>query len=144
MYQLNYHSKAITGLKLQDLQDILEEAIAANAIHHITGCLIYHDKSFVQILEGSKEDVLHIFGKIKTDKRHHTVIVLWENHVDKRFFAEWNMAYYRPNTENVKNFVNNLLLLSKFSDKSSGSLLSFWASVRKIIGDGTISEHETV
>lgn len=138
MYQLNYHSKAIDELQLQDLNDILGEANVANNARNITGCLIYHNNSFVQILEGKKKDVLYIFDKIKTDKRHHSLTVLWENHVDKQYFEEWNMAFYRPANLDVQNFVNNLLLLSEFSDRSSGSLLSFWGSVRKILRDGPV------
>lgn len=144
MYQLNYHSISRPGLELEDLDNILEKAIARNSARNITGCLIYHNKSFVQILEGKKKDVLQVFNKIRTDERHHTVTLLWENHVEDRFFGEWNMACYRPDDKNVKQFVNNLLLLSEFSERSSGSLLSFWATVRKILRNGTIGHYEKV
>ncbi len=144
MYQLNYHSISRPGLGLQDLDDILEIAIAINAARNISGCLIYHNDRFVQILEGRKKDVLQVYAKIRADKRHHTVTLLWENQVESRFFEEWNMAFYRPSDENVKQFVNNLILLSEFSERSSGSLLSFWATVRKILRDGTICHYEKV
>ncbi len=135
MYQLNYHSKSKSGLNLEDLDNILEKANTVNSEKNITGCLIYHNKSFVQILEGSKKDVLYVFEKIKSDQRHHTVTLLWENNVQDRFFSEWNMAYHQPNNENVKAYINNLLLLSMLSDKSKASLLSFWTSVRRILTD---------
>ncbi len=135
---------ATSGLELKDLDDILEEAIAENSARNISGCLIYHDSSFVQILEGKKKDVLEVYEKIKTDKRHHSVTLLWENNVENRFFAEWNMAYYRPNDKNMKQFVNNLILLSELSDRPSSSLLSFWGNVRKILRGGAISQFETI
>lgn len=144
MYQLNYRSKSRPGLELKDLEDILEEAIATNLARNISGCLIYHNNSFVQILEGRKKDVLHVYEKIKADKRHHTVTLLWENHVDNRFFSEWNMAYYQPDDKNVKQFVNDLLLLSELSDRPSSSLLTFWTTVRKILLGGSISQFEKV
>ncbi|QOD60322.1 BLUF domain-containing protein [Polaribacter haliotis] len=140
MYQLNYHSKSIDNLSFTDLENILAEANTFNSSINITGCLIYHNNSFVQILEGEKKDVLEVFSKIKKDKRHHKVNVLWENKTDKRYFEEWNMAYYQPNVSNIKLFVNNLLLLSEFSEKSSGALLSFWANVKSVIGNGKINE----
>lgn len=144
MYQLNYHSKAIPGLRLVDLDTILEEAIAENLARHITGCLIYHNESFVQILEGSKKDVLEVYEKIKSDKRHYNVTLIWDNNVDTRFFQEWNMAYHRPDDKNLKQFVNNLLLLSQLSARTSGSLLSFWGSVRRTLLEGSNNEYGKV
>lgn len=41
----------------------------------------------------------------------------------EQVFGEWTMAYNRPDDENVKQF--NLVLLFEFSERSSGSLLSF-------------------
>ncbi len=144
MYQLTYHSLANPDLKLQDLDDILESATTANAVKNISGCLIYYKDSFVQILEGSQEEVLYIYKKIKADARHHTVTLLWENDVNTRFFAEWNMAFYRPDDNDVKFFVNNLLMLSDFSDKTSSSLLSFWATVGKILRDDSPRNHHKI
>lgn len=133
MYQLNYRSQARPGLQLEDLDAILETAVAVNLANDVTGCLIYHKGSFVQVLEGKKKNVLAIYDKIKADDRHNTVTLLWENDVDQRFFPEWNMAYLRPEEKNLQQYIDNLVLLSELSDKSSGSLLSFWGSVRKIL-----------
>ena len=144
MYQLNYRSTAKLGLELKDLDDILEESFANNSERNITGCLIYHDSNFVQILEGKKKDVLEMYEKIKIDKRHHAVTLLWENNIESRSFSEWNMAYHRPQDKNMKQFVSNLILLSELSDRSSSSLLSFWGNVRKILRGGAISPFEAV
>lgn len=142
MYQLNYRSESIPELESKDLADILEEANARNSEKNITGCLIYHEKSFVQILEGNKIDVLEIYEKITTDKRHHKVTLLWENDVESRYFTEWNMAYHQPEDRNLKLYVNNLLLLSQLSNRSSASLLSFWATVRTILRGDEVREFE--
>lgn len=137
MYQLNYRSISSTSLEVKDLTDILEKANAVNATKKISGCLIYHDTYFVQILEGEKEAVLETYEKIKKDSRHHSVTLLWEAEVNGRHFAEWNMAFYNPLEKNRKQFISNFLMLSSFSDTSSGALLSFWASVRKIFQEDT-------
>jgi len=142
MYQLNYHSKSVPGLELEDLENILETAITANSACNISGCLVYHKGSFVQILEGNKKDVLDTFDKIKNDARHSLITLLWENQVDSRCFSEWHMAYHRPEDENLKLYINNLLLLSELSEKSSGALLNFWATVKKMLRDDTINQHE--
>ena len=144
MYQLNYRSIAKSDLEFKDLDDILEESIAENSARNISGCLIYHNNCFVQILEGKKKDVLELYEKIKADDRHHSVTLLWENNVENRFFAEWHMAYYKPNDKNMNEFVDNLILLSELSDRSSSSLMSFWGNVRKILRGGAISQFEFV
>ena len=143
MYQLNYHSISKLELSFEDLDNILAKAISVNSEKNITGCLIYHNNRFVQILEGEKKDVLNVYQKIKADKRHHTVTLLWENSIDNRYFPEWNMAFHQPNHTNIIEFVNNLLLLSKLSDRSTPSLLSFWATVRKILNDDKIKLQES-
>ena len=133
MYQLNYHSKSLPELNLNQLEDILETARATNAEKYISGCLIYHNNSFIQILEGEKKDVLEVYERIKTDSRHHNIQLLWVNYVEVRSFKNWNMAFYRPEDKFATQFVDNLLLLSTFSEKSSGALMSFWGHVRRIL-----------
>lgn len=141
MYQLTYISTAIPNITRQHLDDILEEANIANALNNISGCLIYHDGHFVQILEGDKKDLLDIYKKIEADPRHHSVSLLWENEVETKFFAQWNMAFYRPSDANVKAFVENLLMLSEYADRSSNSQLLFWATVSKILRSDTTRTH---
>ncbi|MDN3492389.1 BLUF domain-containing protein [Winogradskyella bathintestinalis] len=142
MYQLNYHSQSTPGLTIEDLENILEEATATNKKRGISGCLIYHNNSFVQILEGEKEHVCEVFEKIKSDRRHHNITLLYENQISSRYFTGWNMAYHRPNDSYVIQFVNNLLMLSKLTDKASNSLLTFWGQVRRILENGSVEYYE--
>lgn len=144
MYQLSYRSTANPILNFEDLEAILAEAIARNSALNISGCLIYHNNSFVQILEGKKKDVLHVYGKIKTDARHQSISLLWDNKVEHRFFEEWHMAFYRPENKNEEKFVNDLLLFSKLTEKPSSALLTFWANVQKILRLGTASQFQNV
>ncbi|MBF8150710.1 BLUF domain-containing protein [Winogradskyella sp. F6397] len=144
MYQLNYHSKSIPGLTSKNLENILNEATSTNGERNITGCLIYHNESFVQILEGEKKDVLEVYNKIKEDKRHHSIMKLYENDVDRRSFIDWNMAYHKPDDQFIVQYVNNLLLLSKLSDNASNSLITFWGQVRRIIESGSLKQHASL
>lgn len=144
MYQLTYRSKATPNLKTEDLNQILNEATDMNGIKNITGCLIHYNESFIQILEGKENDVLDIFEKIKQDARHYAVELLWENQYEGRSFSDWNMAFYQPNGNTHKEYLNNLLLLSQFSERASGTLLSFWGSVSKILNDDPQSSPEPI
>lgn len=96
VYQLTYQSKSITDLNLEILNTILEESIARNSTLKITGCLIYFNGHFIQILEGEKQDVIAVYEKIITDKRHHQIELLWENDSQKRYFENWNMGFFSP------------------------------------------------
>ena len=142
MFQLNYRSEATPDLDREELQNILTVAKEKNAQRDISGCLIFHKNCFVQILEGKKEDVLQLYEKIKEDDRHNNITLLWENEVENRYFPDWNMAYYNPEDKNLRLYLDNMLLLSELSIRSSASLLSFWASVRTILRKGNEREFE--
>ena len=133
IYQLTYQSKSIDTLDQNTLNLILNESISSNSKLKITGCLIFYNGHFTQILEGNKKDVLLVYDKILKDKRHHLIELLWENSSDKRYFEKWDMGFYSPEQGDEFLFINNYKLLSHFADKSIGSSLRFWASVEKIL-----------
>ncbi|NHN26004.1 BLUF domain-containing protein [Flavobacterium jejuense] len=139
IYQLTYKSKATSRIALDDLNVILERSNLNNSKSNITGCLVFYNDFFIQILEGSKEDVLQIYDKICADDRHHSIELLWQNTAEKRFFVDWNMGFYTPEQESEILFVNNYKLLSNFADKSMGSLMRFWISVEKILESKKLS-----
>ncbi|MBJ2174360.1 BLUF domain-containing protein [Aureibaculum sp. A20] len=143
MFQLTYVSKSKSAMNFTDLNNILERAKSKNSTLDITGCLVYHNSRFVQILEGEESEVLQLYEKIKADERHQDVTLLWENNA-KRYFGEWNMAFHNPNNDDVKQFVENLILFSDFAEKSSSALLSFWATVRRVLGDGKLTNIESI
>ncbi len=144
MYQLTYRSISRSDLLTADLESIFETAHATNASMDISGCLIYHDRHFVQILEGNKSDVLHLYKKILEDDRHHSAIMLWDSNVEGRYFEEWEMAFYQPSHNNLKEYVNNLLMLSQFSERTSASLLRFWAAVGTILRGDTSNQFQII
>lgn len=133
LYQLTYQSASLTDLNQDVLNVILEESVLNNSKLKITGCLIYYNGFFIQILEGDKNSVLSVYEKILIDQRHHDIELLWENNTDKRYFEKWNMGFYAPENDDEILFVNNYKLLSRFADKSIGASLRFWATVEKIL-----------
>lgn len=133
IYQLTYQSKGTSKINEEELTIILNTAISTNLKLNITGCLIYYNNFFTQILEGNKQDVLAIYDKICTDDRHHSIDLIWQNSSEKRFFDDWNMGFFSPEKESELLFVNNYKLLSNFADKSMGSLMRFWITVERIL-----------
>ncbi len=92
MYYLIYTSTAKPTVDEVELYDILATSIRNNRKLDVTGLLIYHSGTFIQMLEGSRENVLQIYEAIKQDPRHFNVEQLISDVTDKRHFGEWHMA----------------------------------------------------
>jgi len=89
-----YKSQATTLLTPSQLTDLLQESRAWNEQHHITGLLCYCTSGhFVQVLEGSAQDVHALFARIQRDPRHQQVIALSDRSTDTRWFPDWQMAF---------------------------------------------------
>lgn len=91
-FQLSYFSKATPGVGKMVLEDILKESKENNSKLDITGCLIYHDKLFFQILEGPKNDILSLVDSIKKDKRNKDLEIIFKGVRSGRTFGEWSMG----------------------------------------------------
>ncbi|HAE31032.1 MAG TPA: blue light sensor protein, partial [Flavobacteriales bacterium] len=91
-FQLTYYSAAVEDLDADEVISILQKSRVNNAANDITGCLLYHNSEFLQILEGKEESVRNLFKKIQQDKRHEAVLQLAENTTSKRLFGQWSMA----------------------------------------------------
>ena len=117
MYELIYHSTASRGFDINSLRDILITARIFNSENQITGCLVYHQTEFMQILEGQEEVVKDLYKKLQTDPRHYNLNILSQGPIEERAFADWTMAYYDLSAfdklESSKITVDELLLLTK-------------------------------
>ena len=137
-FQLTYHSVAKPDITSKDVEDIMAIATKNNSELGVTGCLLYHNKFFLQILEGEKQVVQELFEKIKLDDRNDQVTLLSTDESESRIFEEWSMAYYHvpekaglnPEEEKVK---QELLQISDTSQKPNFTLKVFWYNVRQIL-----------
>ncbi len=97
MYRIMYLSTATVKFSDEELEELLKVARRNNLKCGVTGLLIIKGRSFLQCLEGKKENVLSIFEKIKDDKRHDSIIRVIEENVEKRYFPSWSMGYKNIN-----------------------------------------------
>ncbi len=93
IYQLVYSSAATHSFRSAELADLLERARANNARLNVTGLLLYHDRSFIQALEGKQTVVESLFEKIRTDPRHAKVVQLLARSLNQRQFPDWSMGF---------------------------------------------------
>lgn len=99
MYHLVYTSHAAKPLSEADLIALLKESRLFNREHGITGMLLYIQGKFIQVLEGSKDEVIQIFDRIATDPRHIRVAVISEGDSPNRIFKDWSMGFRRLTKE---------------------------------------------
>jgi hypothetical protein len=135
MFELVYFSTANPGLSSTDISNIIESSIKFNGNNNITGCLIYSNGEFLQLLEGEKEIVQNLFDKIKKDKRHKNVILLGEDSKDLRLFPKWSMAFQNLDSDSEKTriFKHEIITISELTNKPTQVAELFWAMAKHIV-----------
>ncbi len=91
--QLAYVSQATQPFSTDDLAALMKLARRKNRNVGVTGMLLFDDGLFLQILEGSLEEVTRTFERISADPRHASVQQVYCNEsCREREFAQWNMG----------------------------------------------------
>jgi hypothetical protein len=90
--RIAYTSQAIGQFSKRNLLDLLHYARAFNKIDNITGVLMHREGAFLQVLEGSSEDVGDLLSRILSDPRHNKIKIILDASVDRRLFSNWTMG----------------------------------------------------
>ncbi len=93
MLSIVYASSAVRLFDRAELIELLETSRKANVAHGITGMLLYRGGNFIQVIEGENEAVLQLYENIKADPRHRNIILLSQDPINHRQFAEWGMGF---------------------------------------------------
>lgn len=72
---------------------LAEHSAERNSQSGVTGCLLFIEGQFVQVLEGGLSEVEQIFERICCDLRHTNVALIDLVAVPNRFFPHWKMAF---------------------------------------------------
>lgn len=92
MQQLIYSSAALRPFKWIDLHDMVTAARKFNAGHDISGMMVYHARSILQVIEGPEDAIDALFARILRDPRHTALRLIARNKTDKREFENWPMG----------------------------------------------------
>jgi hypothetical protein len=93
MIHLIYISSATSWPTENNLKGLLEQARSRNLKQNITGLLLYNNATYMQVLEGSSEDVHKIYDSICKDSRNTGIIKLVEKEIIQRDFPAWSMGF---------------------------------------------------
>lgn len=94
MHAILYISQAIPKLTLSEIIRMLEQAKQFNRSHEISGCILYHKQTFIQLIEGRKEEICRLYDRIRNDTRHKRVTTLFDGPIKDRVFSRWAMIFY--------------------------------------------------
>lgn len=138
MFELIYCSVAKPGIAADDISAILNTSRSFNKANDITGCLLYHEGEFIQLLEGEKNAVQDLYSNIVKDMRHKHVQLVVEETVTGRAFENWSMAFHDLNTARVSPivkslFVENVMAFSGLVAKPTDATKLFWYMARQIL-----------
>lgn len=93
LYKLIYTSSRRPICDEQGIQDILRACKKNNPHKDITGILLHSKNRFLQYLEGDKDEIMELFERIKSDKRHGGVNMRYYTPIEERIFPSWQMGY---------------------------------------------------
>ena len=108
MLQIIYASAATKPFSREDLVELLKVARPRNIAAGISGMLLYHSGSFLQVLEGPEKNVEELYAKIQKDPRHTRCLLIWRGSIPQREFENWSMGFVDTTTvaARVEGFVD--------------------------------------
>ena len=110
LVRLLYASRASGAPQADTIAEIMRQSHAHNPAQGITGILCHSDQVFMQVLEGGRDAVNALYGKIVCDPRHRDVVLLHYEEINERHYAGWTMG--KANLARI-----NPSTLLRFSDK---------------------------
>ena len=138
MYTLAYESIATEQMKFRDMELLLAHARTKNNRSGITGCLVYYEGGFLQLLEGERAAVEKVYEKIKLDNRHKDLHLFSDDTITERTFPNWGMAYYPVSEDHssqyeFEQFKRNLLLLTDLIEPTNVTAKLFWKRIKILL-----------
>jgi hypothetical protein len=140
MYELIYRSIAASNITNVDVKNILNTSRKFNSENNITGCLLFHNKEFIQILEGDEVKVKELYARIEQDKRHSNVSLVLEGIKESRMFSGWSMAYHELENTDIDDinkllFENNIKTFAELTEDRSEAVKLFWYMAKQLMED---------
>jgi hypothetical protein len=93
MLEIIYASAETQPFSPAKLAELLIKARTNNHRLNVSGLLLHHGGSFLQVLEGEDRVTTDLFEKISKDRRHGRVITIRRGPIEARQFASWSMGF---------------------------------------------------
>jgi len=114
-FTICYTSKSIDNLTNVEVNSIFLSTVINNEARGITGVLLYHSGLFLQVLEGSREEVKKLFYDIiYPDRRHNEIFIVMEKETPIPFFNSYSSKFCNIKTQQefyaLKKYINKHLI----------------------------------
>ncbi len=93
LHEILYSSAATSSMTSAQLSALAIQSSESNHEGGISGCLVYHKREFMQLLEGEQDEIENLLAKIIKDSRNTNLKVIWQGPIEQRAFASWGMAF---------------------------------------------------
>jgi len=131
LIRIVYMSFSSKVLSETELNGFLATIRRKNQVQNITGLLLYSDEAFIQVIEGEKDIIHHIFKLISQDSRHSNMVKLIEEPISKRAFPSWSMGFRKLDNSNKASIVGYSDFMQ--NDKSKFASTECVESVRQLL-----------
>jgi Sensors of blue-light using FAD len=97
--QILYCSLLSAPMTQSAIEQLVASAASLNRMDHITGMLMYADGVFIQLIEGPRLAVNHLWARILQDQRHMGIVQLYHRReVESRVCEGWGMQLVNRQT----------------------------------------------
>lgn len=118
MMQLIYISTTSIEPTASELLYLLEQARSRNFQRHITGMLLYSNRTYLQVIEGEAKDVREVYGAICKDPRNEGQVILREAEIINRDFPDWSMGFQNLESSSPKDMPGFVEVFGGVLDKT--------------------------
>jgi len=130
MHAIAYVSAASWNLRHEQIDHIVSESRRLNALHGVTGVLLYCDGNFMQYLEGEVDAVVATFARIRASESHYQLSELMNQPILEREFPDWSLGFSRPGPEEFVGLASARWKGTAQTGPGASLLRSFWACSR--------------
>ncbi|WP_179345822.1 BLUF domain-containing protein [Winogradskyella ursingii] len=137
-YSVIYQSKAQPDFNLKKIELMLLKAKRKNKRLKISGCIVYCNNRFIQLIQGSKADIQQLYSEIRSDNRHRQVTTLLEQSSEHKIWSDWSMALLDFSGDSKQIMYSRILLESYLgnvnqNEKNSEAFKVFRSSVDSLL-----------
>ena len=88
-----YVSRASQTFDADARRKLLQQSQTDNRAAGISGCLLVKGDCFMQLLEGTREQLTTLLDRIRRDPRHQDLRIIAEGPIRRRAFTDWGMVW---------------------------------------------------
>lgn len=92
LHYLIYVSRSRQPMTPRELLQLRQSIQGYNRSNGISGCLIYQDSEFMQLLEGKQQALHALCDRIRADQRHEDFRIIAQGPLTRRAFNDWGMV----------------------------------------------------